>query len=214
MKSIKVENTPGYNYWLFLPEGYGKEQQVEWPTILFLHGAGERGDNLNLVRKYGPPKIAGEFENFPFIVIAPQCPKGKIWADNLLVDLLDTALSRYKIDENRIYATGVSMGGAGVWNLAIRHPDRFAAIAPICGYGDPSQVLPLLKVPVWVFHGAKDIVIPVLESERMVKALKNYGGRVQLTIYSESGHAEAWEIAYRDWSTYEWLLQHKRHNTL
>lgn len=210
MQSIKVEKLSGYSYWTLLPDGYGKEQG-SWPAILFLHGAGERGNDLDLIKKYGPPRIAEESRNFPLIVIAPQCPRNKVWANDQLTALLDEAIDQYEIDRDRIYLTGISMGGAGVWKLASAHPDRFAAIAPICGYSyDPSQVLSLTKTPVWVFHGAKDDVVPVVESERIVNMLRQNGGTVKFTVYPDAGHAEAWEIAYSDWNLYDWFLQHTR----
>src|SRR6185312_8308672 len=121
-------------YLIYQPADYDK--QDKWPLLLFLHGAGERGDDLELVKKHGPPKLAAEGKDFPFIVVSPQCPKDRWWEPIELVALLDDIGSKYKVDADRIYVTGLSMGGFGTWRLAFYAPDRFAAIAPICGGGE------------------------------------------------------------------------------
>src|SRR5262249_54165111 len=152
------------------------------------HGAGERGDDLQLVKKHGPPKLIDEGKDFPFVVISPQSPKERSWRPHELMALVDEIVARRKIDQDRIYVTGLSMGGFGTWALAAYSPDRFAAIAPICGGGDTSAARRLTKVPVWAFHGAKDAVVPLKRSEDMVEAVKNSGGDARLTVYPDANH--------------------------
>lgn len=197
-------------YLVFLPEGYEKEPSRKWPLIYFLHGAGERGDNLDLVRGYGPPKIAEERPGFPFIVVSPQCPRGRFWSNEDLLALLDEVISRYAVDEDRIYLTGLSMGGYGTWSLAAQAPDRFAAIAPVCGGGMRIFSLMLRDMPVWVFHGAKDRTVPLDESERMVEALKRRGNtRVKFTVYPDADH-DSWTETYNNHALYDWFLEQRR----
>ena len=122
------------DYLLSLPENYGADTSKRWPLILFLHGAGERGTNIWLVAKHGPPKI--ELAKKEFIIVSPQCPPGKIWSNDLLLALLDDIETKYAVDLHRVYLTGLSMGGFGTWSLGLSHPEKFAAIAPICGGGE------------------------------------------------------------------------------
>lgn len=206
-KEVKV--TVEADYLLFLPEEYGKDPAKKWPVILFLHGAGERGSDLNKVKAHGPPKIVEQKQDFPFIVISPQCPEGQWWDPAVLIALLDEVSASHAVDSDRVYLTGLSMGGYGTWETAIRHPDRFAAIAPICGGGSKHQVRRIKDVPAWVFHGDKDEAVPVAASIEMVDALKAAGGDVQLTRYPEAGH-DSWTETYNNPKLYEWFLSHTR----
>jgi predicted peptidase len=194
------------NYLLFLPEEYGKADKA-WPMLLFLHGAGESGNDLELVKKHGPPKIAETKRDFPFIVASPQSPRGG-WVPHELITLVDEVASKYKVDPDRIYVTGLSMGGFGTWSLAAAYPDRFAAIVPICG-GNPADAKRLQHLPIWVFHGAKDRAVPLARSEAMVKALKAVGSNVKFTIYPNAEH-DSWTETYNNPELYKWLLQQKR----
>lgn len=201
-------------YWLFLPKEYGTDDR-RWPVMLFLHGAGERGDNLDLVKVHGPPKLVDQRPDFPFIVVSPQCAKDHWWPgevqQHLLAELLDHVLTQYRADSQRVVCTGLSMGGFGTWALAARHPQRFAAAIPICGGGDPAHAPQLKHVPVWVFHGAKDFVVPLALSEEMVAAVKEAGGRAKLTVYPEAGH-DSWTETYNNQAVYDWLLAQRREN--
>jgi predicted peptidase len=194
-------------YLLYLPKNY--DSKKEWPLVLFLHGAGERGDNLEMVKTHGPPKLVAQGKEFPFVLVSPQCPAGRWWEPVELSALVDEIVEKQKIDKDRIYVTGLSMGGFGTWSLAAYAPKRFAAIAPICGGGEPILVKLLPHVPAWVFHGAKDPVVPVARSEEMVKALKATGGTVKFTVYPDAYH-DSWTAAYNDPKLYEWLLEQKR----
>jgi predicted peptidase len=194
-------------YLLYLPKDY--EQKQSLPLLLFLHGSGEKGDNLELVKKNGPPKLIEAGKEFPFIVVSPQCPKDKSWDTYELTALLDDIVEKYKVDQDRIYLTGLSMGGFGTWSLAIYTPNRFAALVPICGGGDPNRIRRLANVPIWVFHGAKDPTVPLEMSEKMVEALKKRGGNPKFTVYPEAKH-DSWTEAYATPELYEWLLEQKR----
>jgi len=194
-------------YLLYLPKDY--DQKEAWPLLLFLHGAGERGDELNLVKKHGPPQLLEVGKDLPFIVVSPQCPSGRWWESEDLSALLDEIVEKCKVDKDRIYVTGLSMGGFATWSLAAFSPDRFAALVPICGGGDPNTAAKLAQVPIWVFHGAKDPVVPVKRSEEMVEALKRAGADVKFTVYPEAGH-DSWTETYANSGLYDWLLQQKR----
>jgi len=209
---VEIKKNLETNYLLYLPEEY-KTSAKEWPLILFLHGAGERGNNLEKVKVWGPPKIVEKDKNFPFIVISPQCPEGDWWTSfhqlEVLNTLVDNVVKNYNVDKSRIYLTGLSMGGYGTWALACEFPDKFAAIAPICGGGEPRVTRKIKHIPTWVFHGKLDNVVPLQESENMVSALKKYGGNVKLTIYPEANH-NSWSKAYNESGLFEWFLEHKK----
>jgi predicted peptidase len=194
-------------YLLYLPKDY--EQKPSWPLMLFLHGSGGRGDDLTLVKKSGPPKLIEAGKEFPFIVVSPQCPKDRRWEPVELSALLDEISEKHKVDQDRIYVTGLSMGGFGTWSLAAYQPNRFAALVPICGGGEPITAKLFACAPVWVFHGAKDTTVPLKRSEEMVEALKKQGGDPKFTVYPEAKH-DSWTETYANPQLYEWLLQQKR----
>jgi predicted peptidase len=195
------------DYLLYLPKNYDKQES--WPLVLFLHGAGERGDDLELVKVHGPPKLIAEGKDFPFIVVSPQCPKERWWEPIELTALLDQIVKTHKVDEDRICVTGLSMGGFGSWRLAAYTPHRFAAIAPICGGGETYWTRRFPHLPVWVFHGAKDTGVPLERSQEMVDALKKAGGEPKLTVYPEAGH-DSWTETYNNPKFYEWLMEQER----
>ena len=207
----QITKTVRLNYLLFLPKNYGENPQQKLPLILFLHGMGERGDDLGLVKRHGIPKIVEQREDFPFIAVSPQCPGNSFWPVEVdaLNALLDEIVTKYAVDEDRVYLTGLSMGGFGTWSLATSYPERFAAIVPICGRGDPKKACVLKDIPVWVFHGAEDKTVPPEDSKNMVNALKECGGNVQFTLYPEVGH-DSWTQTYNNPELYEWLLKHSR----
>ncbi|MFQ5794344.1 MAG: aldo/keto reductase [Candidatus Bipolaricaulia bacterium] len=200
------------NYLLFLPKSYGANPQKKWPLILFLHGIREWGNNLELVKRYGIAKVAEGQQDFPFITVSPQCPKYSWWTTKVeaLNALLDEVVTTYAVDTDRLYLTGFSMGGYGTWHLATAYPERFAAIAPVCGGGDSKQACALKDLPVWAFHGAKDRVVRLRVSQKMVSALKACGGNVRFTVYTDIGHDDASTQTYENPELYEWFLKYTR----
>lgn len=208
-------HTKVLQYLQYLPPAVSQDPTQRWPMILFLHGGGERGDNLDLVKVHGIPRIV-ETQDLPFITISPQCPANRWWGDYLyaLEDLVEQAINILPVDPDRIYLTGMSMGGYGTWHLAVDYPQRFAAIAPICGGGHWShevyeRILNIRHLPVWAFHGSRDRVVLPSESRELVKALKKGGGNARLTIYPGVGH-DSWTQTYANPALYEWFLSHKR----
>lgn len=198
------------NYLLYLPKDYNSTGEP-FPLIVFLHGAGERGSNLDQLKVWGIPKKVEHDSNFPFIVVSPQCPADSWWLLKVeaLKGLLDEIKSKYNVDKSRVYLTGMSMGGFGTWALAAKYPDDFAAIAPVCGGGEVRLAMNgLYKMPVWVFHGAKDNVIPLQRSQEMVDEIKKKGGDVKFTIYPDLDH-NCWEAAYNNEELYKWFLSCK-----
>lgn len=209
-QSFEREFTKTVNaeYLLFLPSDY-HDSGKDYPLVLFLHGAGERGDNLDKVGIHGPPQQAREGRDFPFILVAPQCPEDEWWNTDTLIALLDEVEKRYRVDPDRIYVTGLSMGGYATWGLAVQQPHRFAAVLPICGGGSPSKAEVIKHLPVWVFHGDADEVVHIDESRKMVDALEAAGGNVKFTVYPGVGH-DSWTRTYNNPDVYEWLLSHRR----
>ena len=203
-----AEGAAGYDYLIYVPEQYNERRQ-KWPLVLFLHGAGERGSDLELVKKNGPPKLVAEGQQFPCIIVSPQCPKDAWWQPATLEALLDEVQRTYSVDEDRVYLTGLSMGGFGTWALAFEQPTRFAALAPICGRGDPSKAALVAHVPTWVFHGAKDTTVDPSGSKDMVDALKAAGGDPKFTLYPDAGH-DSWTATYANPDFWDWLLKQRR----
>ena len=189
----------------FVPRGYSEAGTDAWPLMLFLHGAGERGSDLEKLRKYGPPRMVESDPDFPFILIAPQCPLGTHWSAAPLFALLDDAAARFRVDAARVVVTGVSMGGYGTWHLAAAAPERFAAIAPICGGGDRQSAARLKSLPIWAFHGAEDNIVPLSETLEMVEAVRAAGGEPRLTVYPGVAH-DSWTDAYATPELFTWLL--------
>jgi predicted peptidase len=197
-------------YGLHLPPG--DPPPNGWPLIMFLHGTGERGDDVARAARIGLPQAIQSRPDFPSAVLVPVCPEDTIWVYLLeaLHALLDAVLRDQPADPARVYLTGLSLGATGVWYLAMAHPERFAALAPVSGRGTGRTLLHRLKhTPVWAFHGAGDTVVPPAESERMIEALRAIGGICRLTIYPDAGH-DAWTAAYAEPELYRWLLGQRR----
>lgn len=205
-------------YYLYLPPEYEQSEQERWPLLIFLHGAGERGTDLTLVTKHGPVQQVGEGRDFPFLIAAPQCPENQTW-DRLLPQLdlfLEELLAKYRVDVERIYLTGLSMGGFGTWHWAVHQSRAFAALVPICGgtwplLGFPERITVLREVPIWAFHGVDDDVIPVERTEELVEVLQEVGAPIRYTTYEGVGH-NSWEPAYNEPELIPWLLQHRNPN--
>lgn len=199
------------DYILYLPEDYGKDKNKQWPMVLFLHGAGERGSDVSKVKATGPPRMIADGKQFPFIMVSPQCPEDSWWdrENDALIGLIDEIQSKYKVDKNRIYLTGLSMGGYGTWALSTAEPKRFAAIAPICGGGNPKKASAIKDIPTWAFHGDADNVVPLRQSQDMIDAIKAAGGKPKFTVYRGVGH-DSWTPTYANEEFWKWLLEQKK----
>lgn len=209
--NIEVKKYKELQYVVRYPDNYIEGNK--YPVIILLHGAGGRGDDINVTIENPYFQISEKIENFPFISVAPLCCKNT-WFDlfeQLKSFALMIAMEHYS-DNERIYLMGASMGGYGTWQLAMSMPEVFAAIAPICGGGMYWNAGRLVNVPVWAFHGKKDNVVLVRESEKMVEAVNNCGGNAKLTVYPDNEH-NAWSDTYGNEEVYSWLLSHKNENS-
>lgn len=199
-----------FGYVKYLPKDY--DETKKYPLVFFLHGAGERGDDLDLASRYGfMQHVRDEGKEYPFIFIAPQCPNGKYWGcyTESLIAFLDWICKELPVDEERIYLTGLSMGGTGTFMLAMADQERFAAIAPICGSGIVWYSGALINFPVMIYHGDCDKTVSIHDSISMVSRINEYGGNAQIKILYGVGH-EAWEVAYSGDELANWLLSQKK----
>jgi poly(3-hydroxybutyrate) depolymerase len=194
---------------VYLPSGARPETRMA--AVLYLHGGSQRGDDLRLLEGYGPPRLAAKGAQLPFILIAPQLPPDEIWDDSdTLLGLVDELASRYPIDPDRLYVTGTSMGGRGAWYLASRHPERFAAVAPVAAHQPEPGWLAggrLGRLPVRAYHGSRDEIAPFSDAVRMHEALLDAGGRSELVVLPDRDHFVAEVLEDED--LYEWLLRHR-----
>jgi predicted peptidase len=211
-----LDKTIDYNgatvkYVVYVPKDYSPEKPH--PAILFLHGSGEQGDDGKKQAEVGlGSAIRMAEDKWNYIVMFPQKPKGKGWFmdhEKLILDVIEKTKKEYKIDDKRLYITGLSMGGFGTWSLICKYPDMFAAAAPVCGGGNPADAAKIKDLPIWNFHGDKDNAVPIKRSQEMIDALKAAGGTPKFTIYPGVGH-NSWDKAYRDEKLYEWFLQYSK----
>ena len=197
----------GYQYLLYFPKNYKEEKS--FPLLLFLHGAGTRGDDLETLKRHVPIQFMIQDGALPFVVVAPLCPDKKQWESGLLNSFLSEVILRNAIDEHRVYLTGISMGGYGAFQLATAYPERFAALVPVCGAARMNMVKNLLHVPIWTFHGAKDTVVPIQYTASVVKELQKYKqADVRFTVYPDAGH-DIWNRAYGTSELYSWMLSQR-----
>ena len=204
-----VEKTVHFPYAVYTPEGY--DGSKPYPLLIFLHGAGERGEDPSLLWRYGFLNDAQNGKSFPFLIVAPHITsKNKYWGNytESLNIFLDGILETYNVDKSRIYLTGLSMGGTGTWHWLMANPERFAAAAPVCGTGVYWFACQVTKTPLWVFHGDNDEIVPATESISMVENIKKFGGEPKLTIFEGVGH-DAWRYAYTD-ELVNWFMEHKK----
>lgn len=205
----KITKSVTLSYLVSVPDDYATSSGKRYPLVIFLHGSGERGSDLEKVKVHGPPKLVAAGRKFSFILVAPQCPDGRSWDPDELNALLNSIERQYRVDRDREYLTGISMGGYGTWALATAQPKRFAAIAPICGGGDVTRAPLIAKVPTWVCHGDKDPSVPFQRSVDMVAALESAGGHPTFTRV-EGGYHDVWTQFYLRDDFYDWLLKQKR----
>lgn len=207
-QQVKEKFVIEQEYLKYLPEDYNDDLGKKWPLLIFLHGAGERGTDIEKIKVHGPPMLIEQGKNFPFIVISPQAKTG--WDEDFLYQMIKDFIAKNRVDNNRIYLTGLSMGGYGTWKLAQKYPNMFAAIAPICGGGNPKDAWKLRHMPIWCFHGKLDQVVPLSASENMINALKPINPNVKFTIYPEIYH-DSWKPAYDNPELYKWFLKHEKY---
>lgn len=205
-------------YLLYLPDNL--DSREEWPLIIFFHGLGAGGTGQNIekiIKERGLPESLETDKEFPFVVISPQLPSG-LWPSYIdTVDELLTHLSEtIAVDTNRLYLTGLSRGAYGVWQYALKYPDRFAAIAPIAGGASvsltpvPSAICTLKNLPIWVFHGEADMLVSPELNIAVVTALESCGGDIKFTLYPNADHPDTWILAYADSALFEWFLEHSK----
>ena len=199
-----------YPHLVDLPEGYEADPAKKWPLILFLHGGAEVGHDLSLLRQGGLPMEIAKGRKVPAIVVSPQSPPGQDWNARILILLLDEMSAKYRVDPDRVYLAGMSMGGDEVWEMATMHPERFAAAVEIAGEGDPTDVARLKDIPFWSFQGGKDIIVAPINATIMVDAMRKAGAHDHLTIYPEADHGQSWTMAFGTDALYTWLLAQKR----
>jgi predicted peptidase len=218
-------------YRLLRPDGYDPKGTDAYPLVVFLHGAGERGDDNEQQLKHGVREFAKPEtrQEHPSFVVAPQCPGDKSWAKvdrvggrlalvpakepteptGLVLELTDALAKEFRLDPKRTYITGLSMGGFGTWDLLARQPDRFAAAVPVCGGGVEDAAPSFAKVPIWAFHGALDPVVAPELSRRMVDALHKAGARPGYTEYPDVKH-DSWTMTYRNPDVLNWMFAQKK----
>lgn len=199
-------------YYVFLPEDYSPEKK--YPMVVFLHGAGERGngrEELHKIEKHGLPKYAAAGRKFPFILLCPQCPGRIVW-NNIVFELkalIDAVAEKYGADTARISITGISMGGFGTWEMGLTFSNFFSALAPVCGGGLSWRCSNLSQMPIWAFHGDADGVVPPKNSIEMVDSVNQNGGKAKLTLFHGVGH-DSWDSAYLETTVIDWLITQKR----
>lgn len=204
--SMEITRTLTYNYLVILPDDYNPGRK--YPLVLFLHGSGERGEDLELVKKHGPFAKMKDLKT-QSILIAPQCPMGERWIPEGLAGLLDQVERTYPIEKSRIYLTGLSMGGFGTWSFAGFQPERFAAIAPICAGGNAADAARVANIPIWAFHGDADKSVTLDKGQEMIDAVRAAGGDPKFTVYPGVGH-DSWTRTYNNPEFYDWLFTQKR----
>jgi len=207
---LKVSGEQEVPYLFYLPKNYDPTKKHS--LILFLHGRGESNGPLSLVAKWGPPRMAARGDDLNYIIVSPQCPRENRWTDDSqqsgVLAVLDHVMKNFSVDADRVYLTGLSMGGYGTWKLAAEHGHRFAAAVPVCGGGDLADAAKLKNLPMWVFHGDQDQAVPFERSVQMVDAIKAAGGsKIRFTSLEHVGH-NSWSAAYATPELYGWFNKH------
>jgi predicted peptidase len=204
-----------YRYLSYTPKEYNTDTLKKWPLIIYLHGGSRRGTDLIKLYADGIPDQLYRGREFPFIIIAPQCPEHIRWStDNWFENLYNEVNDRYRIDTNRVYLTGFSLGGAGTWYIAAKYPDKFAAIAPMSGFTShmdyiDNNIDKLVDIPIWAFHGKIDIVVPFEETERIIKKLDGKNKNLRFSVLPEAGHWINW-LVYPNQELYDWFLKYDK----
>jgi predicted peptidase len=202
----KVHGKSAYNFWLGLPAD--SILAANPPVLIFLHGRSLSGNNLDLVKRYGIIKEMEKGRAIPAIVIAPQVPAGKSWEPNKIMEVLTYVQNTYSTDTNRVYVAGMSLGGYGTLHFAGAYPDVVTAAVALCGGGNTKDGCELADVPLWIQHGNRDYAVPISESEKMVKAIKdcNGGENLKYTVHEGADHGDLERVFHTD-ELYDWLFQ-------
>jgi predicted peptidase len=199
-----------YNYLLYLPDNY--DSLKNWPLVIYLHGGSQKGNDLNKLKAYGPPRLIDQGKKFDFIVVSPQCPDGRYWStENWFDSLYAELLAKYRVDTNRVYLTGISMGGYGTYITAMDHPGKFAALLALCGGcndSDTSRICNLRNIPIWAFHGTADDIVSINETKRIVNRLEQCKGNIKFTPLENEGHGI--QFIYEQQDIYDWMLAQRR----
>ncbi|MCM3748619.1 alpha/beta hydrolase-fold protein [Paenibacillus pasadenensis] len=203
------------NFQLFLPHDYLVHDDSNYPLFLFLHGAKKRGEDIHKLDGYGMNRIAENNQEFPYIVLTPQCPADSDWITEFdtVMALVDETVTKYRVDSKRIYVTGFSMGGNGAWHYASKMPGLFAAAVPLSGWYDPDRARTLMDMPVWAFHCVDDDVVSCSGTEEMVEALTIAGGKVKATYYTGLKHDH--QVMYETYNNpdlHAWLAKQTRNH--
>ena len=202
--TFETRRTRKLDYLLYLPE----DTVEPAPLLLYLHGGGESGQDVELLKTCGLPRLLEQGQTFPFIVLAPQNPNPDgLFSDETVVALLEEVMATHPVDAKRVYLTGFSRGGFAAWRMAMQRPDLFAALVPVAAGGLVFYAFLARDVPVWAFHGARDETIPLSLGSEMVEAFRAAGGSVKFTVFSEADHAQTHEQTYQQPELYEWLLR-------
>lgn len=203
-----------YDYLLYLPKDYAKSSK-KYPLVIYLHGGSHKGHNLNKLKAYGLPYLVDKGQDFDFIIASPQCPEGKYWSsENWFESLYESLTKDHRIDINRIYLTGISMGGYGTYITAMDFPDKFAAIVPLCGGindSDTTRICTLKNMPIWTFHGTADDQIPISETERIARLLNACRGQMTFTRLKDEGHGIQYLYENKP-EIFRWMLKQRRKN--
>jgi predicted peptidase len=206
--SVEITKNVQIDYLISFPDGYA-DQTREWGLIVFLHGMDMRGDNVTQLLNYGLLEAANEGNlSLPFVVAVPQCPSESYWnmERDAVTALIEELSANHRVDGRRIYLIGYSLGGYGVWDLAIHNPKMFAAIVPLSSGGQVSKAEKLKDISIWAFHGAKDDIVPIEQMTDMVSAIEKHQGNVRLTIYPDLGH-DIMRETLSNQELYSWLLE-------
>jgi predicted peptidase len=205
-----------YKYLLYLPKTYSAGKK-KYPLVIYLHGGSQRGNDLSKLKGYGLPGLVSKGKDFPFIIASPQCPADRYWStENWFDSLYEELVSKYRIDTNRVYLTGISIGGFGTYITAMDHPDKFAALVALCGGcndADTPRICSLSHIPIWAFHGTADNKIPISETERIVRGLQNCRGDIRFTRIPGAGHGIEYLYETKP-EIYSWMLRHRRKSRL
>lgn len=208
----QLKHRVDYDYLLYLPKDYS-EHTKSYPLVIYLHGGSHKGNDLNKLKEYGLPYLVNKGHDFDFIIISPQCPENKYWSsENWFEPLFEDIQTKYRIDIDKVYLTGISMGGYGTFITAMDYPDKFAAIVPLCGGcndSDTIRICSLKDIPIWAFHGTDDDLIPISETERIVRVLEECKGDIIFSKLEGEGHGI--QYVYEKYpQIYEWMLKQSR----